>query len=113
MTDPIINALQLLVDADAVMKARFLGYGLCDCLDNKGSPYPSAGSAVSIDKVLTLIPVSPRLVENIKRINRPEWAAYELQQLGQQVGGLLGKKIDGHAAFMLGDMVSRFLSEFA
>jgi hypothetical protein len=112
LTDPIINALQLLVDSDAVMRARFMRFGLCDSIDNTGAPYPSAGSAVSLDNVRKLIPVSPSLAEKIKRIRQTDLANYELGQQGQRVAELSGKKIDGHAAFMLGDMVSRFLAEF-
>lgn len=35
---------QCLVDADAVTRARFEYYGLCDCIDNCGRPYPSQWS---------------------------------------------------------------------
>lgn len=36
---------QLVVNADAVSRARFEYYGLCDCIDNCGGPYPSQWSA--------------------------------------------------------------------
>jgi hypothetical protein len=41
-----VNQLrQLVVDADAVSRARFEYYGLCDSIDNTGAPYPSQWSA--------------------------------------------------------------------
>jgi hypothetical protein len=46
-----INQLrQLVVNADAVSRARFEYYGLCDCIDNAGSPYPSQWAADIIER---------------------------------------------------------------
>lgn len=46
-----INQLrQLVVNADAVSRARFEYYGLCDCIDNNGSPYPSQWAADIIER---------------------------------------------------------------
>lgn len=41
---------QLVVNADAVSRARFEYYGLCDCIDNTGRPYPSQWSSDLIER---------------------------------------------------------------
>ena len=44
---------QLVVNADAVSRSRFEYYGLCDCIDNAGGPYPSQWAADLIERAST------------------------------------------------------------
>lgn len=44
---------ELVVNADAVSRARFEYYGLCDCIDNAGGPYPSQWAADLIERART------------------------------------------------------------
>lgn len=52
---------QLVVNADAVSRARFEYFGLCDCIDNCGSPYPSQWSADLIRRAKETVSVDERL----------------------------------------------------
>jgi len=42
---------QLVVDADTIARKRGDRYGLCDCIDSAGNPYPSPWSAELIRRV--------------------------------------------------------------
>lgn len=52
---------QLVSNADAVSRARFEYYGLCDCIDNAGRPYPSQWSADLIERARQTHPPDERL----------------------------------------------------
>jgi len=52
---------QLVTNADAVCRARFEYYGLCDSIDNAGTPYPSQWSADLIKKAALTHPPNERL----------------------------------------------------
>lgn len=41
MDNLIIQLKQLLIDIDAVARYRGDKFGVCDCIDNAGDPYPS------------------------------------------------------------------------
>lgn len=53
---------QLIVDADFVTRARFFDWGLCDSIDNTGSPYPSQWSADLVRQARMTNPPTERLV---------------------------------------------------
>ena len=51
--------LQLLVDADAVARARGDRNGLCNQIDNDGEPYPSADLANWLDVARRVYHITP------------------------------------------------------
>ncbi len=53
------QGLQLLVDADAVARARGDRYGLCDQIDNDGEPYPSAALTNWLDVARRVYGMTP------------------------------------------------------
>ena len=63
--DDLINELQqlrqLVVNSDTVARARFEYYGLCDCIDNCGGPYPSQWSHDLILRAKQTVTADPRL----------------------------------------------------
>ena len=62
MVHEIQQLRQCLVNADAVTRARFEYYGLCDCIDNRGGPYPSQWSHDLIARAKTTVSVNERLI---------------------------------------------------
>lgn len=52
---------EFVVNADFVMRARFCYYGICDCIDNTGSPYPSQWGADIVARAKDSAAVDERL----------------------------------------------------
>ncbi len=53
---------QVLVDINAIAKARGDKFGVCDCVDNSGNPYPSGWLEKLIEEAETLLKLTPKYI---------------------------------------------------
>lgn len=51
---------QVLLDIDAIARARGEKFGICDCVDNKGNPYPSEWLSVLLKEAKEKMKLSIR-----------------------------------------------------
>lgn len=57
--DVFVQVLQLLINADAVARQKGYRYGLCDGIDDAGTPYRSTRMALWLDIARTNYGVTP------------------------------------------------------
>lgn len=62
---------QALLNADTLARARGERFGLCDCADNEGNPYPSQWLADLLAYARETLNLKP---ENEQRVVHPRWS---------------------------------------
>jgi hypothetical protein len=61
---------EILLNADAVARARGDRFGLCDCIDKNGNPYPSAWLEGLLEEARNILKLASTIIREIN----PKWS---------------------------------------